>query len=472
MHKKQYLLLFLTVISWSVYAQVLKRTIAPGKEVIDASGRVTAVAIYSRVYLGGSVQVSVSGKTITIPQDPDAPQYTYFISLVAPVIKDQLEIDLPETVDIYLINSGHSPEMDYSKYRIEQQDCSFTFQAVAQSEWRAGLPSPAYTRSFTAVTHVVVHHSAGSNSSTNYTQVVRDIYLLHTQVNGWSDIGYNYLIAQDGTIYTGRDPAGGEQDNVLGAHFCGSNSGTMGVCLLGDYMTADPSTATWDALQQITAYKMEKENLDPLEAYAHAFGELPAIIGHRDGCSTLCPGENVYEQLGELRISADLILQECEPETARQLQFSATDLSPEAYQRVIFTNESTGYEYYKWIFEGGDPDTAYWAGKGEVMYNFSGIFGVILVGYTNVGSDTLTYKNIIHVMGGVMVFPNPVTRNESITLATDQDILEIQLIGLDGKAHPITGTDKTYQIPSIRKGIYLLLVKIGSRTYSTKLLIR
>ena len=66
----------------------------------------------------------------------------------------------------------------------------------------------------------MVHHSAGSNTNSNYTQVVRDIYLYHTQVNGcWSDIGYNYLVAQDGSIYNGRDPGALEQDDVLGRSF-------------------------------------------------------------------------------------------------------------------------------------------------------------------------------------------------------------------------------------------------------------
>ena len=89
-----------------------------------------------------------------------------------------------------------------------------------------------------------MHHSAGSTFDTNYTAVVRSYYLLHTEVNGWDDIGYNYLIARDGSIFAGRDPqnrTGVAQDNVHGAHFCGKNDYTMGICVIGDFTSQAPA---------------------------------------------------------------------------------------------------------------------------------------------------------------------------------------------------------------------------------------
>ena len=177
---------------------------------------------------------------------------------------------------------------------------------VPQSEWRAGLPPPSYTRRATQVEHVIVHHAATSNNLTNYENVVRNIYLLHTEVNGWSDIGYNYLIAQDGTIFAGRSM--GNQsvstDNIQGAHFCGKNSGTMGICLLGNYETAFPTDTAVASLVKLTGWKIFKENLDPLGESPHAGdGALASIAGHRNGCATLCPGEHLYERLPEIRLS-------------------------------------------------------------------------------------------------------------------------------------------------------------------------
>lgn len=188
-------------------------------------------------------------------------------------------------------------------------------KAIGQEVWRAGLAAPSYTRSFTKVSHLVVHHSATSNSLKDYTNVVRNIYLLHTEGNGWSDVGYNYLIAPDGTIFEGRDPGSGDQDDVLGAHFCGSNTGTMGVCLLGEYGSAKPSEAMMDALQQLLAWKASKDELDPLAAFYHpANSQLGVIAGHRDGCSTECPGDNVYALLPKTRQQVAAYMQDCQVE--------------------------------------------------------------------------------------------------------------------------------------------------------------
>ena len=177
---------------------------------------------------------------------------------------------------------------------------------VPQDEWRAGLPVPSYTRRATSVEHVIVHHSATFNNLTNYTNVVRNIYLFHTEENKWSDIGYNYLIAQDGTIYEGRSSGSQsiDNDNVQGAHFCGKNGGTMGICLLGNYNTAIPTDTAVASLEQLTAWKVDKESLDPLRESPHpANPNLQTIAGHRNGCSTACPGDNLYARLPAVRTS-------------------------------------------------------------------------------------------------------------------------------------------------------------------------
>ena len=179
---------------------------------------------------------------------------------------------------------------------------------VPVETWRAGLPPPSYSRTITSVEHVIVHHSATYNDLTNYENVVRNIYLFHTQDRGWSDIGYNYLIAQDGTIFEGRSAGADteENDNVMGAHFCGQNSRTMGVCLLGSYSTAEPTDTAIASLVKLTAWKLAKEGLEPDGERSHpANPALPTIAGHRNGCATECPGDNVYARLDEIRASVE-----------------------------------------------------------------------------------------------------------------------------------------------------------------------
>lgn len=183
---------------------------------------------------------------------------------------------------------------------------------IEQEIWREGLPEPDYERIVHKVKNVIIHHSATSNDLTDYTNVIRNIYLYHTESNGWSDIGYNYVIAQDGSIFKGRDPGVYEQDNVMGAHFCSSNSGTMGICLLGDYMEINPTTESINALVNLLAWKAAKDTLNPQDINAHILNpELKVIAGHRDGCSTLCPGDSLYGKLNGIRHETADEMEDC-----------------------------------------------------------------------------------------------------------------------------------------------------------------
>ena len=176
---------------------------------------------------------------------------------------------------------------------------------IPASTWRSGLTPPKELPVQTTTKHIIVHHAASSNTATNYTDVVRNIYVYHTASNGWNDVGYNFLIAQDGTIYEGRDGQSiMDGDNVLGAHFCSQNTGTMGICLLGDYMTAQPTDKSLESLAKLMAWKAKKEKIEPLNSGLHSASgkNLKNISAHRDGsCSTDCPGDNLYAKLEQIR---------------------------------------------------------------------------------------------------------------------------------------------------------------------------
>ena len=190
---------------------------------------------------------------------------------------------------------------------------------IPQSVWRAGLPAPLPNPTPTAVAHTVVHHTASNNSVTNYTDAVRNIYLYHTQTNGWDDIGYNYLVAPDGTIFTGRDPQGAAtQDNIRGAHFCAKNTNTMGVALIGDYMLQEPDSNMMKSLTKLLLWKLYKEQLNPTDSTLHPVADpnallLPVVCGHQDGCATDCPGIFVYNKIVNLRLKLAAELLFCLP---------------------------------------------------------------------------------------------------------------------------------------------------------------
>ncbi len=152
------------------------------------------------------------------------------------------------------------------------------------------------------VTHLVVHHSATANTSTNWAAVVASFFDYHVNTNGWSDIAYNYLVAPDGTLFFGR----GGGDNVQGAHMCGRNANTMGVCMIGTYVSAQPTTESVDKLVKILAWKASQRGIDVLGTSLLAnYGiNLANLCGHSDGCGsgyTECPGDLLWAQLPTIR---------------------------------------------------------------------------------------------------------------------------------------------------------------------------
>ena len=183
--------------------------------------------------------------------------------------------------------------------------------------WRSGLPEPSGQREKHAVAHNVVHHAASSNSNHDYMNVVRNIFLLHTQSNGWDDIGYNFVIAQDGTIFEGREHQEIDStDNIKGAHFCGKNSNTMGVCMLGNFEETAPSSEALASLTHLLAWKCFKDDILPTGSSKHPTSTSPLlahIAGHRDGCATACPGDSLYQVLPKVINDVDSMVKACKP---------------------------------------------------------------------------------------------------------------------------------------------------------------
>lgn len=189
---------------------------------------------------------------------------------------------------------------------------------ISRSEWgaRFNLDSSIYIppASYSKVTHLIIHHSAGTNNSSDWSAVVASYFDFHVNSNGWQDIGYNWLIDPDGVVYQGR----GGGDNVVGAHMCGHNKNTMGVCLLGDFQLIPPTDTMVATLEKLLSWKACLEDIDPtgdsdISSYTN---HMKNISGHRDGCSpgyTTCPGQFLYQKLESIRNNtASYISSDCE----------------------------------------------------------------------------------------------------------------------------------------------------------------
>ena len=222
----------------------------------------------------------------------------------------------PRDVSIELVDPGTSPaDAALSAPRGSAHAEAPTPRIITRQEWGADESIRKGSPSYNATVRVgFVHHTASSNSYTaeQAAQMVRGIYAYHVKSNGWSDIGYNYLVDRYGRAYEGR--AGGLDRFVVGAHTGGFNKDSFGVSLLGDFSTVAPSTATVGMLTDVLAWKLGSAYRDPLakavltsagggtsKYAAGAKATFDVVSGHRDAGNTACPGATTYARMVGIR---------------------------------------------------------------------------------------------------------------------------------------------------------------------------
>ncbi len=113
---------------------------------------------------------------------------------------------------------------------------------------------------------IIVHHAA-----TNGDVTAQTVHGWHLN-NGWSGIGYHYLIRTNGEIQRGRP------EHAIGSHVAGANSDSIGICLAGNFSKQVPSTAQLGALVDLVHYLQGR------------YGSIP-VIGHSDAGPSECPGK-------------------------------------------------------------------------------------------------------------------------------------------------------------------------------------
>ncbi|MBG0562148.1 N-acetylmuramoyl-L-alanine amidase [Actinoplanes aureus] len=158
-----------------------------------------------------------------------------------------------------------------------------------------------------------VHHTATTNSyeCTESPAIVRGIQAYHVKSNGWSDVGYNYLMDKCGRLYEGR--RGGVENAVVGAHTQGFNTNYAAVSVIGNYESAKSNPAIELTIAQLAAARLGKYNYNPTSKVTVVAGStngkykagtrvtLPRVSGHRDADATACPGANLYSRLAAIR---------------------------------------------------------------------------------------------------------------------------------------------------------------------------
>lgn len=189
----------------------------------------------------------------------------------------------------------------------------FRVPIVTRTEWGA----PANVNGLGAlgtVKQITVHHTAqgaaysaaavaGVSQETG-AKGVRAARASHLH-NGWTDIGYHFLVDGAGHVFQGRgylQPGSLGPDRTppvlaKGSHVGGHNTGNIGVNVLGCFGAKGErdcgDVPSGEALTALT-------NL--LAALCAAYGVSPSgIVGHRDLAPTACPGDRLYTKLEGIR---------------------------------------------------------------------------------------------------------------------------------------------------------------------------
>ncbi|CAH0713734.1 unnamed protein product, partial [Brenthis ino] len=154
---------------------------------------------------------------------------------------------------------------------------------VPRDEWGA---SPPRSRSIlnTPVSLVVIHHTyipRACNNRQDCSVAMRSMQNTHQITNGWDDIGYNFAVGGDGDVYEGRGW------DCVGAHAVGVNSKSIGIVLIGDWVSVVPPANQLETTKKLIAKGVELGYITP--EYK--------LIGHRQVDSTECPGEALFREI-------------------------------------------------------------------------------------------------------------------------------------------------------------------------------
>lgn len=109
-------------------------------------------------------------------------------------------------------------------------------------------------------------------------QIVRNIQDEHMQIKNWDDIGYNFSVGGDGSIYVGRGW------NYKGAHSRVYNQNSICIAFIGNFWKTQPSNRALIAAQRLMEEGVRTSKLT--QDYR--------LYGHRQLIPTSSPGNELY----------------------------------------------------------------------------------------------------------------------------------------------------------------------------------
>ena len=171
-----------------------------------------------------------------------------------------------------LLDDGIFGRLTEEAVRMFQISHSLTPDGIVGPATLAKLIPQRFKKSKRTITEIIVHCTATPEGK-DYT--VHDIRLWHNR-QGWSDIGYHYVVYRNGHVEPGRDV------DIIGAHCDGHNTHSIGVVYVGG-LAKDGKTAK-DTRTDEQKAAMLCLLMDLKKIYPKA-----RIHGHRDFAKKECP---------------------------------------------------------------------------------------------------------------------------------------------------------------------------------------
>uniref|UniRef100_A0A8C5TWD6 Peptidoglycan recognition protein family domain-containing protein n=1 Tax=Malurus cyaneus samueli TaxID=2593467 RepID=A0A8C5TWD6_9PASS len=128
---------------------------------------------------------------------------------------------------------------------------------------------------------LVIHHtlepSRPCRTFGHCARDMRDIQRFHQDTRGWDDIGYNFLVGSDGSVFEGRGW------HRVGAHARGHNTRSYGVAIVGDFRatTPDRDTVALVRTNSCPAPSAPATSGRTLSCAVTASSDTPTVLGTR-----------------------------------------------------------------------------------------------------------------------------------------------------------------------------------------------
>lgn len=137
-------------------------------------------------------------------------------------------------------------------------------------------------------TGVRIHHTVGSTLPEDATIAQEQAEMRNIETTGQTrfstGISYNVVIFPSGRAYQGASWT------RRGTHDEGENTTTRAICFAGNFDVHQPTDAAIRTAASIVA-----------EGRGKWWTPTAPVTGHRDHYPTACPGQHVYDRLGEIR---------------------------------------------------------------------------------------------------------------------------------------------------------------------------